>query len=189
MSPFLWLLILATLVTAFVLLRRRLGVPSPLPFVPRPDNDKVVVVAGWTEAELAQALKGFRDVHRDDLSPRVEIVTEPVGTDHFRLRFPKDIEPEAMAYLVAYLHRPEGLDATGRTLRVLGRTTLTPEFRLPFPELAGQRALVYLPEGASDLESVYVHAEGGATYLDAFGKYHWKAVPWPKIPPGLEELA
>jgi hypothetical protein len=145
------------------------------PFTPDPHNDKEILIQGWNEDELRQILDDFV---AEDLSAfaafRIEIHQRL--EDSFELTFPEDIHPDEFLSLINYLAYPFNFDLAGRSIVVAGRTTLTSDFDGLPNLLAGEKALIYLPENDDDYQLVYLQTESGVTLAKSFNEGAWRKV-------------
>jgi hypothetical protein len=175
-------IIIVLLLAAVVWGRMR---PRKTLFVPDVDNDNRILVAGLNRAELDEVLGDFlraRD-HDDAIVLDIKIA----GTGPFTLTFPQDVEPDLFMNLVNYLTYPEAIDLTTHSLGVLGQITLNTQIQLPTAELAGKKALVYVPEDDDDFATVFVHVEG-VTYENSFARLQWVPVDTERMPSAVRAL-
>ena len=145
------------------------------PFTPDPNNDKAILIQGWDEAELQQILDDFLE---EDLSAfaafRIEI--DQRLENSFALTFPEDIHPTEFLSLINYLAYPIDFDLAGRAIVVAGKTTLNSDFDGLPKSLAGEKALLYLPENDQDYDVVFLQTESGVTLAKSFSEGAWRKV-------------
>jgi hypothetical protein len=145
------------------------------PFTPDPDNDKAILIQGWSEDELRKILNDFVE---QDLSAfaafRIEI--QKRFENSFALTFPEDIHPDEFACLINYLAYPFDFDLAGRSIIVAGKTTLNSDFDGLPKSFAGKKALLYLPENDDDYQVVYLQVESGGTLAKSFNEGDWRKV-------------
>jgi len=139
-------------------------------FVPDPENDKRVVVRGWTDDELRNILEDFAKMNELPES----FVTQEQSGDSLLLSFPNDCHPELFVFLVNYLNYPVRYDLKGRDIAVAGRAALTRVFDLPDSSLVDQKATIYVPEQDCDYDCVYLRVESGQNYEMSFAVQSWK---------------
>jgi hypothetical protein len=156
------------------------------PFTPNRDNDKSVIVQGWTESEMAAAIAEFEKGYRESPFPKWEISTAPINEDVFRLTFPEDIHPQLFLYLINFLVYPIGLDLKGRNISVVGSSKLDPAFGDAALSL-NQKAIFYVPRDDKDFDVVYLQSEDGAKRSYSFSGT-WKEVDDARMPDGVAEL-
>ena len=145
------------------------------PFTPDPDNDKVILIQGWNEAELRKILDDFVE---EDLSAfaAFRIETQKRLENSFALIFPEDIHPAEFVCLINYLAYPFDFDLAGRSIVVAGKTTLNSDFDGLPKEFEGKKALLYLPENDDDCQVVYLQIESGGTLAKSFNEGDWHKV-------------
>lgn len=148
---------------------------DPPPFTPNPNNDKLIIVSGWSEEELRRILDDFVE---EDLSAfaafRIEIQKRLKNS--LGLTFPEDIHPAEFASLINYLAYPINFDLAGRSIVVAGKTTLNSDFDGLPKSFEGQKALLYLPENDEDYDVVYMQTESGASFAKSFNEGVWRRV-------------
>ena len=97
------------------------------PFTPNPSNDTVVICKGWGDAELTKILADLARMYEGRLP-----AAQPFGVEHqrdqVRIRFPSDVEPTLLSFLVNYLQYPKGFDLPSHHILVVGIVTLTTAF-------------------------------------------------------------
>ena len=145
------------------------------PFTPDPNNDKVILIQGWNEAELRRILDDFV---AEDLSAfaAFQIEIEQRLEDYFVLTFPEDIHPDELLSLINYIAYPINFDLAGRSIAVAGKTTLNSDFDGLPKSLEGKKALLYLPENDKDYDVVFLQTESGVTLAKTLGEGAWRKV-------------
>ncbi len=142
------------------------------PFTPDQGNDKAILVQGWNEDELRKILDNFVE---QDLSAfaafRIEIQNR--FEDSFALTFPEDIHPAEFVSLINYLAYPFDFGLAGRSIIVVGTTTLNSDFDGLPKSFAGKKALLYLPENNDDYTVVYLQVESEGTLAKSLSKGDW----------------
>jgi hypothetical protein len=159
------------------------GLPS---FTPDLNNNKMMMVCGWQEDELAGIIDDFRA--ESTIDPPMEIEIRKRFESEFLLTFPGDIAPWNFAALVNYLIYPIGFDSAGRALVVAGRTTLNADFTGIPESLHGKKAIVYVPENDDDYTVVYMHTETGDNFAGSFNEMVWQSVDEPRLPASIQAL-
>lgn len=161
---------------------------DPSPFTPDPNNDKTILIQGWSEAELRQILDDFVE---EDLTAfaafRIEL--EKHLENSFVLTFPEDIHPAEFVSLVNYLAYPINFGLKEREIVVAGKTTLNSDFDGLARSLEGKKAILYLPQNDEDYDVVYLHTESGMTLAKSFNEGVWRTVKDPRLPSAVESLA
>ena len=161
---------------------------DPSPFTPNPNNDKMILIRGWSEEELRRMLADFVE---GDLTAfaafRIEIETRL--DDCFVLTFPEDIHPAEFVSLVNYLAYPVDFSLDGRSIVVAGKTTLNSDFDGLPKTLAGKKALLYLPEDDRDHDVVFLQTESEVTLARSFSDGIWRRVNDPRLSSTVKSLA
>lgn len=152
---------------------------------PMATNDKVIVVRGWSESELRGIVANF--LHMYEISPQVLISSTPTSATTLQVSFPDDLAPDHFFFLVNYLNYPHDVDLTTRKIAVVGRTTLTPDFKA-LTAFQGSKAEVYVPVNDRDYDLVYVRTESGAAFEYSFAKEVLEPVSDARVPATLEGL-
>jgi hypothetical protein len=160
------------------LLFDRCPVPVTAPFVPDPQNDKTLLVFGWSEGEVKKIIDDFAVLY--ELPGGIDYRIRSEG-NRLRLVFPDDIEPGLFAFLINYVRYPKGLEPGDRRVESIGMTTLSPAFSLPTPTLAGKRAVIYVPLNDKEYDLVFVSVDGKA-YENSFAVNCWRAVGDARMP-------
>jgi hypothetical protein len=153
-------------------------------FVPNPDNTTSVSVRGWSRSDLERILTDFREGY--ELRIAMPVAEEADGA--LVIRFPDDIEPTKLYFLVNYICYPKDFDMEGRHVVVAGHAVLNKAFGIPDPALAGRRAVIYVPTGDTDYDLVYVRPESGKAYRVSFTNLIWKAAAEARQPSGIGDL-
>lgn len=167
------------LAAAYFSLRGRGDTPAQVsvPEVkPDPRNDKVIVVEGWNDAEIRKVISDFIRTYEDEGYPAYTIEPHKQSENLYRLSFPQDIHPQLFTFLVNYIAYPFDLDLTNRFIIVAGQTTLSPAFEGVGASLAGQKAILYIPENDEDHDVVYLRTESGVHLANSFTDVKWKTV-------------
>jgi len=157
------------------------------PFSPDPNNDKMIVVTGWSEEELHKIVDDFGA--QDSNSPsRIEV--QKVYDDYFRLTFPEDLSPFDFAALVNYLNYPFDFDLASHTIAVAGKTSLSSDFQGIPASVVGKRAIVYVPEGDQDYTVVHLHSEAGDNFAISLAdpSARWQPIVDARLSPQLKRL-
>ena len=155
--------------------------------ISNPADGKEVVVRGWTNEELSGILTDFADMSDGDLETlitRSMHATMAVSASLF-LVLPHDIRILQFSFLVNYLQYPKNYDLKARSISVIGKATLTPDFHLPEKNLIGQKAVFYIPSNDQDYDLTYVRV-GDETFKNSFAARHWTKVEDSRIPHGVE---
>lgn len=159
------------------------GLPS---FTPDLNNNKMIIVSGWNEDELAEIIEDFRQENAVD--PPMEVEIEKRFENEFILTFPGDIAPWDFSALVNYLNYPIDFDLAGRTIVVAGRVTLNFEFTGIPASLLGKTAIIYVPENDDEYDVVYMHAETDENFAGSFNERIWRSVVAPRLPAAIQAL-
>jgi hypothetical protein len=159
------------------------GLPS---FTPDMNNDKMMMVSGWQEDELAGIIDDFRK--QSTIDPPMEIEIQKRFESEFVLIFPGDIAPWDFAALVNHLNYPIDFDSAQRALVVAGRTTLNADFTGIPESLYGRKAIIYVPENDDDYTVVYMHTETGDNFAGSFNEMVWQSVTEPRLPATIKSL-
>lgn len=156
-------------------------------FTPDPNNDKAILIQGWSEAELQQILNDFVE---QDLSAFTAfgIEIQQRLDDSFALHFPEDVHPTEFLSLINYLAYPINFDLAGRSIIVAGQTTLNSDFDGLPKSLEGKRALLYLPEHDQDYDVVCLQTEPGVTLAKRLNEGVWRKVKDDRLPGAVESL-
>lgn len=157
-------------------------------FVPGPKNDKVIVVKGWDEDELRRVINDFVATYKDDRYPSYSIEPHKQSDETFRLTFPNDIHPLLFTFLVNYIAYPFDVDLSRHSIVVIGKTTLNSLYEGIDVSLAGQQAILYLPEDDQDRDVVYMQTTAGVTFANSFSELTWKRVNDPRLSGEVKRL-
>ena len=159
------------------------GFPS---FTPDLNNDKAIMVSGWTEDELGRIIDDFRK--QGTIDPPMEIEIKKRFDTQFILTFPGDIAPWDFAALVNYLNYPIDFDLTDRALLVAGRATLNSDFTGIPESLQEKKAILYVPEDDDDYTVVYMRTETGDNFAGSMNEMVWQHVDSPRLPAAIRAL-
>jgi hypothetical protein len=161
---------------------------DPAAFTPDPNNDKAILIEGWSEDELRQILDDF--VEQDFTAfAAFRIEMEKHLENSFLLTFPEDIHPAEFVSLINYLAYPIDLDTAGRAIVVAGRTTLNSDFDGLPKSLAGKKATLYIPDNDEDHDVVYLQTDSSMTLARSFSEASWRIVKDPRLPNTVESLS
>ena len=147
-------------------------------FTPDPNNDKALLVYGWSETEVRKMLADFATMYElnNGFSYRIRAQGQQL-----QVAFPEDIEPGLFAFLVNYVRYPKNVESGERKVESIGVTTLSPDFGLPTPALAGKRAVIYVPVGDKEFDRVFVRVDG-KTFENSFAATCWQVVSDAQMP-------
>jgi len=148
-------------------------------------HQKEVIVSGWTSEELSGILTDFADAHYGRLGHDFDYAVCPDDKGSTRVTFPHDIPATQFSFLVNYLQYPKNYDLKARSISVIGKATLSPEFHPPGKNLIGQKAVFYIPSDDRGFDLVYVRV-GDETFENSFAARRWKKVANSRIPLGVE---
>jgi hypothetical protein len=138
-------------------------------YVPNPQNDKTLIVYGWSSDEIKKILSDFAATYKvQGFKYLLRTEDQPL-----RVVFPDDIESALFSFLVNYVQYPIGFDFKHRSIVSTGTVTLTPDFGLPSLALSGKRALFYVPTNDNEYDLVYVRV-GENTYENSFAGNCWQ---------------
>ena len=151
--------------------------PASIPnFTLNPQNDKVILVKGWNEAEIQKIIHDFIETYKNDGYPAYTIEPHKQSENLYQLTFPQDIHPLLLAFLVNYIAYPFGLDFKNRSIIVGGKTKLNAEFEDIDSSLVGKKAILYIPENDQNHDVVYMQTESGINLLMSFDSLKWRRV-------------
>ena len=142
-------------------------------FVPDSNNQTVVVVRGWGQVELQKIVEDFLSMY--GISDSSSIAITPRDDHTLEVRFPRDIQPKLLLFLINYIQYPRGFDLSHRSIGVVAHAVLTPAFGPPDPTLVGKSAIIYVPANDTDYDVVYVRVESGETYRVPFSEMKWES--------------
>ena len=169
-----------------VLLRQPTYVATGSLFIPNPANATVVICRGWDEAELSKILADFARSYKNRL-PSAQPFSVERRPDQFRIRFPADIAPPLLSFLVNYLQYPKDFDVTNRQIAAVGIVTLTNAFPVPRDDYVGKEARIYVPSNDHTYDEVYI-AVGSEYFRESFTNMVWKPSPDGRIPDAINGL-
>jgi hypothetical protein len=160
---------------------------DPSPFTPNPDNDKLILIQGWSEDELHQILNDFVE---EDIAAfaAFRIAFEQVSENTFALVFPEDVHPAEFLSLINYLAYPVSFDQAGRQIAVAGKTTLNSDFDGLPKSAAGKKAILYLPENDEEHDLVYLQTEQGKSFARSLDQGSWRPVSDARLPSAVRSL-
>ena len=187
MTWLLFAIVLVALITVACLSMRKRETSSPT-FISNPQNDKIIVVDGWDEAEIQKIIHDFVATYKDDGYPAYTIEPHKQAEKRFRLTFPQDIHPLLFTFLVNFVAYPFDLDLKNRTILVGGKTTLDAGFNGVDSTLFGKKAILYVPENDRDYDVVYMQTESATNFANSFKSSEWKPVNDPRLPNGVKNL-
>jgi hypothetical protein len=153
--------------------------------IPNPAKGKEIIVRGWTNEELSGILTDFADAYNNDLGPDFGYEVQPYDNGSIRITFPHDIPALQFSFLINYVQYPKNYDLKGRSISVVGKVLITPDFHPPNKGMVGQNAIFYIPSNDQKYDLVYVRV-GNETFENSFASHRWKRVADSRIPPGVE---
>ena len=186
--PFAFIVFALALVITTKPVKAEVQQTEPTPFTPNPNNDKTILIQGWSEVELRRLLDDFVE---EDLTVftafRIEL--EERFENFFALTFPEDIHPAEFVSLINYLAYPTNVNLAGRSIVVAGKTTLNSDFDGLPQTLGGKKALLYIPERDENHNLVFLQTESGVTLARSFSDGVWRRVKASPVSTRIEELA
>lgn len=167
--------------------KAEVAVLDPSPFTPNPDNDKSILIQGWTEDELRKILNDFVE---QDLSAfaAFRIDVQQRFENSFALIFPEDIHPDEFVCLINYLAYPFDFDLTGRSIVVAGQTTLNSDFDGLPKSFEGKKGLLYPAENEDDYQVVYLLVESEGSLAKSLNKGDWRRVKDARLSSAVKSL-
>jgi hypothetical protein len=153
------------------------------------ENDKLVLVKGWDESEISKIIGDFIASYEADDYPAYTIESHKQSEKLYQLTFPQDIHPTLFTFLVNYLAYPFDLDATNRSIIVAGKTTLSSDFEAMGAQLAGEKAVLYIPENDQEHDVVYLQTESGVVFAHSFSEMEWRRVADARLSSEVKGLA
>jgi hypothetical protein len=154
-------------------------------FVPNPENNTVVSVRGWSQADMKRILADFLPAYES----RADSVQVNAGTDdRITLTFPHDIQPKILYFLVNYIRYPKGFDLKRRSIGVVARVVLNQSFGVPEPRLIGRHAEIYVPANDTEFDLVFAKVDSDEVYQISFAGLIWQRVEGARIPKDIVGL-
>lgn len=158
------------------------------PFTPNPDNDKSILIDGWSEAELHRILDSFVEGDISSFAAfRIEI--EEISESTFALVFPEDLHPAEFLTLINYLAYPIGFEPAGREITVVGKSTLNSDFDGLPKSVEGKKAILYLPEHDEEHDLVYLQTEPETSFARSLDQGAWRPVTDARLSSAVRALA
>ena len=154
------------------------------PFIPDPNNDKIIYVSGWTEEELRPMVDDF--IEEGSLSPRIDLHKQHDTLYH--LTFPEDIWACDFASLINYLNYSVKTESAGRSIAVGGRATLNSEFEGIPKSLMGTKAIFYGPENNEEHDVVYLKTDAAVFATSFLQGSSWEPVSESRLPANVKIL-
>ena len=142
-------------------------------------------MSGWTNEELSGILTDFAGGYSDRLGTDFDYEVYPHDQASICITFPHNIPADLFSFLVNYVQYPKDYDLKGRSITVVGRALISPDFHPPEKNLIGQKAVFYIPLNDKDYDVVHVRV-GSETFANSFAAHRWKRVTDSRIPPGVE---
>lgn len=140
-------------------------------FIPSVENKNVVLVRGWSEADIRRILADFLPAY--ELRANSVLVTAE-SDGRIELRFPNDIQPKILYFLVNYIQYPKDFDLKNRSIGVVGHVVLNKSFGVPEPRLLDRHADIYVPANDTEFDLVYAKIDTGEVYQISFTDLVWK---------------
>jgi len=153
-------------------------------FQPSPLNDKRVDVSGLDDREIDEAIREFAKLY--EMPHGVQYIVQR-DLDVAHIRFPRDLEPRLFEFLVNYLHYFKGDESDGSSVVASGVATLSREFNLPSADLAGRRAVFYVPIGDRERDLLFVKI-GDSIFENSFAGLCWRPMKESRIPPQVQKV-
>ena len=148
-------------------------------------HQKEVTVIGWTSEELSGILTDFAELYDADLGCDFDFQVCSHDNACSLITFPHNIPAEQFSFFINYLQYPKNYDLKARSISVVGKALLSPDFHLPDKNLVGKKGVFYIPSNDKDYDVVYVRI-GNETYANSFAARHWKKITDSRIPSGVE---
>src|ERR1700722_18799363 len=127
---------------------------------------------GWTRSEVSKILADFQAAYGARLGPQFSFTITRVSDDEFHIHFPAGISPPYLAYLVNYVQYPKGVQPSSRSIAVLARVTLSPQYPVPNSSYVGKRARIYVPSDDHEFDLVYI-AVDSEVFQQSFTNDKW----------------
>jgi hypothetical protein len=135
-------------------------------------DEIVVLVRGWSSAEVASILNEFRSTY--DL-PAASL--RAIGKDEATIgvRIVQPIRSDLLPYLVNYLHYPKARNLNDRQIAAVAVVERIERLGGP-AELAGRPALIYVPANDSEFDQVFLRVEPNRHFRISFTRLQWQPV-------------
>lgn len=149
--------------------------PTPWQEVP---NHKVIWVSNAKAKELKAAIQQcctHYNEQQPQLLPRLVQLTDQ---EHL-ISFPYDVQFDLLCFFINYLHYPEGI---AYQPKIVGWSIMMPADAWLGERLAGQRAMLFIPESDTEYDCIYLTTEQGAGYKIGFGNTQAEALEAPLCP-------
>lgn len=153
--------------------------------------DAEILSSGWTAGELNKIFVDFSGAYLSQnqsgaaASPIALKAGEPDAAGI--IRTPVNLTPEMLYYLVNYMNYPRGFDLKSRSIAVVARASLTPEFAAPSD--AGANAQIFVPDNDVEYDLVHLWIENGPSYQISFANLKWVPIPDCVMPPSVSALS
>ena len=161
-------------------LRNRFGKQSSK-FKADPNNDKVLLVRGWTEENVSRMLKDFGKMYENELPGSFRFELDARAPGEFIAVFPTDMPPDIFSYLINYAQYPMNLQPPP-DMTAIGKTTLTDAFSAAPASEIGKQAVFYVPANDVEHDVVYVAIKDGPVFKNSFSSDEWVRVDDARFP-------
>lgn len=146
-------------------------------------SDVMLLVAGWSDAELQTILADFGSMYA---LPDDTFRTISAGGERFQIDTTGPIGSDVLLYLVNYLHYPKDLNLQGRQLAAVAVLDRSEDIGGP-ADLAGRRAEIYVPADDSEFDEVFVRIDS-KHFRVSFNRLEWRPVDGGRETKGMREL-
>ncbi|HEX3653660.1 MAG TPA: hypothetical protein VHU18_12640 [Rhizomicrobium sp.] len=148
-------------------------------FIPNPENKTVVIVRGWSQADMKRILADFLSAYQ----LRADSTQISAGADdRITLTFPNDIQPKILYFLVNYIQYPKDFDLKRRSIGAVAHVVLNRSFGVPESRLIGKLADIYVPANDTEYDLVYAKVDSGEVYKISFTDLIWQQVKSARMP-------
>jgi hypothetical protein len=147
-------------------------------------DDVVLLVSGWSDAELETILSDFGGMY--DLPADAFRVIK--GEAPAQIQIARPIDSKMLPFLVNYLHYPKELNFEGRQIAAVAVLKRSEALGGP-PELAGRRATIYVPANDAEFDEVFVRVEPARYFRIPFTRLQWRPVDDGRETSGMRDLA
>jgi hypothetical protein len=144
-----------------------------------PENKTVVIVRGWSQADMKRILADFLSAYQ----LRADSTQISAGADdRITLTFPNDIQPKILYFLVNYIQYPKDFDLKRRSIGAVAHVVLNRSFGVPESRLIGKLADIYVPANDTEYDLVYAKVDSGEVYKISFTDLIWQQVKSARMP-------
>ena len=148
-------------------------------------DEVVLLVSGWSEAELETILSDFREMY-DLRADSIRVIASDRAPAQIEISGPSG--PTCWHTWSNYLHYPKDMKLDDRRVAAIAVVQRSRDSLGGPSELAGRRATIYVPADDTEFDEVFVRIDPASYFRISFTRLQWRSVEDGREPGAMQDL-